>query len=153
VQCTFDEDSHTLRIEIAGQPAAGALMSEQLPTAEFRLSSAMNCDGPALMASLSLSVCSVQMATPVAAAATAAAAPPAPLSQWLATRLSASAKELTAVFAAQSIGAVSDLMGLSADDLKELKLSAGLLDRLNAAIAAAKKGPATAPPSTASVSA
>jgi hypothetical protein len=35
VLCTFDEEDHTFRMEIAGEPAAGVLIAPQMPAAEF----------------------------------------------------------------------------------------------------------------------
>jgi hypothetical protein len=35
VQCECDDDAHTLRMEIAGVPAAGELSVPQMPAAEF----------------------------------------------------------------------------------------------------------------------
>jgi hypothetical protein len=35
VQCTFDDDAHTLRMEIAGEPEAGAVVFPSMPAAEF----------------------------------------------------------------------------------------------------------------------
>jgi hypothetical protein len=35
VQCTFDGDAHTLRMEIFGEPEAGAVAFTKLPAAEF----------------------------------------------------------------------------------------------------------------------
>jgi hypothetical protein len=35
VQCTFDDVAHTLRIEIAGEPEAGAAIFPSMPSAEF----------------------------------------------------------------------------------------------------------------------
>jgi hypothetical protein len=35
VQCTFDEEARTLRMEIAGEPEAGALIATQMPAGEF----------------------------------------------------------------------------------------------------------------------